>query len=205
MTNKKMIDAFKQNITVDKFFRDGSYFEIQRQSDYNSYPEFLKYFRDIKTITRHNLIIGINFTYGWMPTIFDFRSDEFDAALDILNRAKDGNRPTTDGLILLKGLLNNSLVGTTKLLHFINPDNFPIWDSRVYRYLTGNEPHEYRIGNCKAYLDYLEFCEYFTNQKEFKSLQIGMENQIIGVNSLREIGVQNIHFYCHLSPSEKIK
>jgi len=173
-----MIDTFKKNITIDKFFQDGSNFVIQRQSDYISYPEFLKYFSDLKTITRHNLIIGINFTYGWMPTIFDFRSDKFDKALDILNEAKNGNTPTTDGLILLKGLLNNSLVGTTKLLHFINPDNFSIWDSRVYRYLTGKEPHDNRIGNCNAYLDYLKFCEHLAKQKEFKALQKKIEMQI---------------------------
>jgi len=173
-----MIDTFKKIITIDKFFQDGSNFVIQRQSDYISYPEFLKYFSDLKTITRHNLIIGINFTYGWMPTIFDFRSDKFDKALDILNEAKNGNTPTTDGLILLKGLLNNSLVGTTKLLHFINPDNFSIWDSRVYRYLTGKEPHDNRIGNCNAYLDYLKFCEHLAKQKEFKALQKKIEMQI---------------------------
>lgn len=173
-----MIEIFKQNISLDKFFYDGSKFEIQRQSDYISYPEFLKYFSELKTITRHNLIIGINFTYGWMPTIFDFRSDKFDEAIYILNDAKQGDRPTTDGLLLLKGLLNNSLVGITKLLHFINPYNFPIWDSRVYRYLTGKEPHEYRIGNCNAYLDYIEFCEYLTKQKGFKSLHERMEKQI---------------------------
>ena len=75
-----MIDTFKQNIPLDKFFRDGTNFVIKRQSDYLSYPDFLKYFSDLKTITRHNLTIGINFTYGWMPTIFDFRSDNFDSA-----------------------------------------------------------------------------------------------------------------------------
>lgn len=173
-----MIDIFKQNITLDKFFQDGSNFEIQRQSDYISYLEFLKYFSDLKTITRHNLIIGINFTYGWMPTIFDFRSDNFDEALEVLNKAKKGEKPKIDELNLLKGLLNNSLVGTTKLLHFIKPDNFAIWDSRVYRYLTGKEPYDHRIGNCNAYLDYLEFCEYLTKQKEFKSVQERVEKQI---------------------------
>ncbi len=173
-----MIDTFKQNITVDKFFRDGNGFEIQRRSDYISYPEFLRYFSDLETITRHNLIVGINFTYGWMPTIFDFRSDRFDEALEILNRAKKGNKLTIDELDLLKGLLNNSLVGTTKLLHFIKPDKFAIWDSRVYRYLTGKEPYEKRIGDSKAYLAYLEFCAYLTTQKEFKSMQEIVEKQV---------------------------
>ena len=178
ISNKKMIDTFKQNITVDKFFRDGNGFEIQRQSDYLSYPEFLRYFSDLKTITRHNLIIGINFTYGWMPTIFDFRSDRFDEALDVLNSAKKGSKLTIDELNLLKGLLNNSLVGTTKLLHFINPDKFAIWDSRVYRYLTGMEPYYNRIGEGKAYLAYLEFCVYLTTQKEFKSMHERVEKQV---------------------------
>jgi hypothetical protein len=173
-----MIDTFKQNITVDKFFRDGNGFEIQRRSDHISYPEFLRYFSDLETITQHNLVVGINFTYGWMPTIFDFRSDRFDEALDILNSAKKGNKPTIDELNLLKGLLNNSLVGTTKLLHFINPDKFAIWDSRVYRYLTGKEPYEKRIGDSEAYLAYLEFCAYLTTQKEFKSMQEIVENQV---------------------------
>lgn len=173
-----MLDTFKQNIPLDKFFRDGYSFEIQRKSDYLSYPEFLKYFNDLKTITRHNLTIGINFTYGWMPTIFDFRSDNFDEAINILNKAKTGSKPTVDNLTLLKGLLNNSLVGTTKLLHFINPNNFAIWDSRVYRYLTNQEPYDTRIGNCNTYIDYLAFCDYLTKQSEFESLQKIIESKI---------------------------
>lgn len=173
-----MIDTFKQNIPLDKFFRDGNNFEIKRQSDYISYPEFLKYFNDLKTITRHNLTIGINFTYGWMPTIFDFRSDNFEEALQILNEAKRGSKLTVANLDLLKGLLNNSLVGTTKLLHFIKPDNFAIWDSRVYRYLTNKEPHHNSISNSKTYLDYLSFCDYLTKQKEFNSLQKSIEDQV---------------------------
>jgi len=174
-----MTNTFKQNISLDKFFKDGDSFELQNQSYTISYPEFLKYFRDIKTITRHNLIIGINFTYGWMPTIFDFRSEEFDRALNILNRAKKGEIPTIIELNLLKNLLNNSLVGTSKLLHFINPNIFAIWDSRVYRYLTGDEPYNHKIGNCDKYLDYLEFCEYLIKQNKFKEVQKRIE-MIIG-------------------------
>lgn len=113
-----------------------------------------------------------------MPTIFDFRSDNFEEALQILNEAKKGSQLTVDNLVLLKGLLNNSLVGTSKLLHFINPENFAIWDSRVYRYLTNKEPHDNRIGNCKTYLDYLAFCDCLTKQKEFISMQRSVEKQI---------------------------
>jgi hypothetical protein len=173
-----MIETFKHNISNGKFFDDGANFKIERLSDYISYLEFLNYFSDIKTITRHNLIIGINFTYGWMPTIFKFCSDNFDEALNIFNKAKIGHKLSLDNLILLKGLFNNSLVGTTKLLHFINPDNFAIWDSRVYRYLTNKEPHDNRIGDCNTYFDYLAFCDYLTRQQGFDSLKISIENKV---------------------------
>lgn len=75
-----MLESFKQNIPFSKFFGDGNNFEINRKTDYISYPEFLIYFKDLKIITQHNLTIGINFTYGWMPTIFDFPSDNFEEA-----------------------------------------------------------------------------------------------------------------------------
>lgn len=173
-----MINTFKQNIHVEKFLEDAARFEIKEKSDYLSYREFIKYFSDIQTITQHNLTIGINFTYGWMPTIFNFRSANFNEALEILNQAKGKKALTTQNLELLKSLFNNSLVGTTKLLHFINPNQFAIWDSRVYYYLTGNKAHQYRIGNCTAYLDYLEFCEYLTQQTAFKQVQEIVENQV---------------------------
>ena len=173
-----MIYIFKRKITTDKFFQDGTDFKISKHTYYISYPDFLKYFNDLKTINRHNLVISINFTYGWMPTIFNFCSDDFDAAIKILNRAKLGKTPTVNELQLLKEHFNNSLVGTSKLLHFINPNIFAILDGRVYRYLTGNEPYSNRIGNCSGYLNYLELCDYLTKQKGYKALHKSIEKKV---------------------------
>lgn len=141
-----------------------------------AYPEFIRYFEGIDTINQHHLTIGIHFTYGWMPTIFQFQSNAFDEAIDILNRAKKGEIPKVDELQTLKGLLNNSMVGTSKLLHFINPNKFAIWDSRVFRYLTGMEPHQNRIGNCKSYLEYLTLCQDLIAQDGFSTLRERMKN-----------------------------
>ena len=157
-----MIDTFKQHVTTDKFLNDGRSFKLGNKSDYISYFEFVKYFSDLPIISKHNLIIGINFSYGWMPRCFYFRTGNFVDALAILNRTKQGTIPTAAELTLLKELFNNSLVGTSKLLHFINPNDFAIWDSRVYRYLTGTGPSNNEIGNCEAFLDYLKFCNFLT-------------------------------------------
>lgn len=173
MTNKeKMIDSFKRNIPIEKILKDerNIFISDENRSDFTSYQEFIKYFSDLKKITRHNVIIGINFTYGWMPTIFDFRSKNIDLATDILNKAKQGIVPNETELDILKKCFNNSLVGTSKLLHFINPEIFAIWDSRVFRYLTNSEPYSYRLDNYKSYLDYLKFCKYLTEKVEYHKI-----------------------------------
>lgn len=173
-----MLDKFKRHVSINKFLQDCDNFIADKQTYYKSYPEFLQYFNTITSITKHNLVISINFVYGWMPTIFDFRSDDFDEAVRILNNAKKGVIPTVEQLETLKGLFNNSLVGTAKLLHFINPEKFAIWDSRVYRYLTGEEAYNHRIGNCEAYLTFLTFCDILIQRKEYDKAHISICNKI---------------------------
>lgn len=163
-----MIEIYKKHVTLERFLHDGNSFQRINRSDYLSYREFIEYFRSINIITKHNLIIGINFTYGWMPIIFEFCSSKFDESLEILNNAKKGTIPKIKELKILRGLFNNSLVGSSKLLHFINPEIFAIWDSRVYRYLTGNESYDYRINDYEAYLSYLAFCNCLTNLPEYE-------------------------------------
>ncbi len=174
-----MIEIYRRNVPLERFLQDGISFKIINRSDYISYQEFIMYFNRIKTITKHDLIIGINFTYGWMPTIFEFQSDQFEESIEILNRARKGVVPKVEELIILKGLFNNSLVGSSKLLHFINPEIFAIWDSRVYLYLTGNPPYDYRINKFEDYLSYLNFCDYLTNIPEYEMIHNNVIN-IIG-------------------------
>lgn len=158
-------------IRIENLIVEAGNFKIENKSDLISYPEFIEYFKSINEINRHNLIIGINFTYGWMPTIFDFRTTEIekniDLAIEILNKAKSGKDLETKDYELLKSLLNNSLVGSTKLLHFINPEKYAIWDSRVFRFLHNQEPHDYRIGNIKNYIDYQKLLQNLTNEERF--------------------------------------
>lgn len=156
--------------TEKQFIHDCLKFILDEIHEDIIYPEFIKYFKGIREISFHHLVIGINFTYGWMPTVFDFRSEKYSEAVKILNIAKNGVDLTERELAILRNLFNNSLVGTTKLLHFINPKKFAIWDSRVYRYFYGEEPHQYRIGDCKRYLTYLNFCNSLTINVDFDKI-----------------------------------
>lgn len=166
----KTSNAFKIVVSVEKFESDAAQFTGVRKSDFLSYKEFINYFKEIQVIRFSNLCIAINFTYGWMPTIFEFTSDKFDESLVILNKVKRGDPVSATDILVLKSVLNNSLVGTTKLLHFIRPDEYPIWDSRVYRYLTGMEPYDYRISNIESYLVYKRWVEQIVLSPLFKQI-----------------------------------
>jgi hypothetical protein len=172
------ISPFNIQVEPSKVIADGMQISFYRRSDLKSYLEFIQYFKRIDSISEHNLIIGINFVYGWMPTIFEFTSDEIPAALELLNSAKSSNRLSDKELLLLKSLFNNSLVGTSKLLHFVNPQLYAIWDSRVYRYITGKEPYQNRIGNPMSYLTYLDWIETVVSHHEFNSLKSHLESEV---------------------------
>lgn len=131
-------------------------FSISENNSYSiTYREFLKYFENINKIDKHNLIISSHFVYGWMPTIINLKTDNLDRVLKLLNEVKNGHIVNVDEIEILKNCINNSLVGLSKLLHFINPQNYAIWDSRIFRFLT-EKKSQYGIGNPKMYLQYLE-------------------------------------------------
>jgi hypothetical protein len=165
------------NLTPERFLYDAKSIKFSDSTYYVSYPEFIQYFQNVLELNRHNLIIGINFTYGWMPTILNLKSLEFEKPLEILNNAKKGIIPTVKELSILKGTFNNSLVGSSKLLHFINPEKFAILDSRVWYYLNGgNILDNEKI--CPAYLEYLSYCEFLSNHHDYNSIHESIEQKL---------------------------
>ncbi len=86
-------------------------------------------------------VVGVHIAYGWMPTIarpatmLTILRTRREELLEILNAARSSTSPslTSQDAALLKTFANNSSVGASKLLHFLNPSVYPIWDSRVAR------------------------------------------------------------------------
>jgi hypothetical protein len=158
---------------IDRIIHDEARLQIDRNSSYlRSYPEFLRYFRDLPLIDEHHLIIAANFTYGWMPTILHFKSDQFAEAVAILNRAKTGELLTDAGLFCLIALINNSMVGVSKLLHFINPERYAIWDRRVAAYVRSSP------GWTGGYLSYLEMCRSTIAHTEFPPMHHSVNTKV---------------------------
>lgn len=153
-------------------FKDAKKFIRTENDSYTqTYTELIKYFDKIKAgeINEHNLVIASHFVYGWMPTIIYLDLDQKDEVLFLLNAAKSGHILTVNELELLKKSINNSLVGLSKLLHFINPKDYAIWDSRIFRYLT-EKKSSYGIDKPQLYLDYLNGLKNIAENKDYGSL-----------------------------------
>jgi hypothetical protein len=64
-----------------------------------------------------------------MPTILrvDKKNTDPQEVVRILQAVKDGNAdPSTDDLTTPKQYMNNSMVGASKILHFVAPKQYPI-------------------------------------------------------------------------------
>lgn len=158
----------------------------KEQSYLLSYREFINYFARLEIIERHNFIIATHFIYGWMPTILQLESISEEISLEALyphllkalNKAKNDIEITDTELDLLVRVVNNSLVGVSKLLHFVNPESYAIWDSRVYKYIYGKKPHNYQISDTEKYKCYLKNCSEISKHDEFSDLHKGINEKI---------------------------
>lgn len=104
-----------------------------------------------------------------MPTILkNLNLSKIGEVTTILNNVKQHINISDDDFLVLKEFSNNSLVGASKLLHFINPEDYAIWDSRVFKFLNNNEAaHKYKLEKVHVYREYLS---YLSNLKASGSL-----------------------------------
>lgn len=108
---------------------------------------------------RMGVLAAANACYGWMPTILDVVNldgiTEHRRELERLRASTSAGAAMAEvaswGDALRTELfksVNNSLVGSSKFMHFLNPGAIPIWDSRVASTFGG------RVGSWPDYLTY---------------------------------------------------
>lgn len=183
------LDEIKKQEFIDKIFTIAKNYRIE-QNEYfykNSYPYFIDYFKNIDKIKIEHFVIGLSFTYSWMPTIpkkSNFSNN--DEVLEILNKAKLSKSLLSEyELGKLQIACNNSLIGVSKLLHFINPYKYAIWDRKVTRFLNnGNTFYKY---NAQQYLAYLKFLDELKDEILFKKIFETMKQEVGDVSEYRAL------------------
>lgn len=141
-----------------------------------NYQYLVSHFLPTKKLTKSDVIVGAYLVYGWMPTMLKTADFKGDSLIDLLNEIRDQGTITAKELQDLKPLTNNSIVGLSKLLHLLNPDKFPIWDSRIYKTLYNKNPYGYRVNVPKAYIEYLRIAEEGIIHPEFPQAHCHINN-----------------------------
>lgn len=137
-----------------------------------SYQHLLSYFAK-DSFDAADVVRGAHMAYGWMPTILELYPGApnlgLDQAADLLTQARRSGTLSNKELTALACLVNNSLVGVSKLLHFAAPTHFAIWDSRVYAFVFEEKPHNYRLNQVEKYRHYLNRLAELQSHPRFDS------------------------------------
>lgn len=153
---KRVLKAPKKK----QFIRDMCSIEVCRTDPLiRVYPYLLDFFRRRHPLERSDFVVAANMAYGWMPKMLTLKGtdEDWDIALDVLNRARSQRIIEQNDLRILRSCINESLVGASKILHFMNPQHHAIWDSKVYIYLTYKKP---TYGNYGTINNLDLFCQY---------------------------------------------
>lgn len=165
-----------ENLTLERLFEDAMYLNLDKSNSYiQSYPVFLNFFKGIENIEKEHLVISAHFVYGWMPTIIHLELEDLKKILEILNKVKCGEYVDKNEIEILKTSINNSMVGLSKLLHFINPEDYAIWDSRIFRYIT-KKKSTYGIDRPDYYLAYLDKLRSISSLESYQELHSLISN-----------------------------
>ncbi len=127
------------------------------------YFELLSSIQALLPLDRSKLVLVAHAVFGWMPTQLRVGTDRLDDALKILT-------PNSSGIISLTAeqidvlaetfqtANGRSVVAASKILHFIAPDQYPIWD-RFVANRWGLEPNG--ASAAKNYLGLVNACRRF--------------------------------------------
>ncbi len=128
------------------------------------YPELLQAIQSLLPLDSQKLLLTAHAVFGWMPTQLRVDMSQLGDALIILNgvlQTGEKNLPVNYLIHLattFKTTGGNSVVAASKILHFLAPDRFPIWDSKVAK-TWGVPPSGPRAA--ANYSNFIQACQTF--------------------------------------------
>lgn len=149
---------------------------------FDSYFEFLDFFHNIGVFDYHFFTIGAYLIYGWMPTIPNISITQ--EAINTLNKAKQEEPLNYSDYFYLVKSVNNSIVGASKILHFVNPKEYPIFDSRIKSFFEKNfliediykKTYNDKKKEINQYLIYKTLCEEIIEMDPFQKIFNAVSN-----------------------------
>ena len=136
-----------------------------------SYPILLEAAQNLMSSMGANAVVPIaHIAYGWMPTILKRYNPDQKELIRVFEAKEVGSFCEAKACVtgFNTSPINNSIVGLSKVLHFINPHYFPIWDSRVAKHFGIKNQS---VNSMKKYHDYLDIINVLNKYDSTEMLQ----------------------------------
>ncbi|MBI5293180.1 MAG: hypothetical protein HY872_14995 [Chloroflexi bacterium] len=106
--------------------------------------------------------------YGWMPRIVRLDSNFIEDALAASIAAQTAT-PETLAAVPFSAIASclHSVVGASKVLHFINPAVFPIWDRGIEQFRLHGELTDAHMNDVANYLEYAGEVHHIRHEAAF--------------------------------------
>lgn len=110
-----------------------------------TYSYFIDYFSQINKISQNDFLYAVHVAYSWMPKMIELTIKDLNQINKILSDVEylrgisnhsqlhSSRNEICQKLSSISGIINNSMVGISKVLHFFAPNNIPIIDSNVFQ------------------------------------------------------------------------
>ncbi len=123
-----------------------------------TYPSILKFGKALGTITANHFNQLVVMAYGWMPRIVRINQRHVPKAIAALTTAASAKVIEDLSVGQLRDIecCVNSVVGASKVLHFVNDDVFPIWDSNVESFRLKRPASTYHMRSATNYFCYAD-------------------------------------------------
>lgn len=171
--SNETLENIIDNYEIESIIEKAKTINFNGQNSYlKTYPYFINFFKEIDNLEVRDVVIGISFTYSWMPKILTLHEGDLEEIRDILNQIKNNSASIKESdLAKLKSMFNHSLVGTSKLLHFINPNEYAIWDSNIYKFFKNTEyANQVKLHSETIYIKYIELLKRLIKHKAFQEI-----------------------------------
>lgn len=150
----------------------------ENEQQLTSYEDMLKFAqRNFVDNFDKTAVVGLaHMAYGWMPTMI--------RRTKLSENFKEWKKNIENGC-LGKGFLekvmeltNDSIVGASKLLHFLNPHDYPIYDSKVYGAVIKNGKHNLSK-DVDNYISYVKILQALAKNPKNQSVILNIQNILI--------------------------
>lgn len=93
--------------------------------------------------------------YGWMPRVARLDPKHYsEASVSLVKAAEDESNGVDQTVVSNIAECLHSVVGASKVLHFVRPDVYPIWDSKVAKVWNGRDLSQSEMSNPAKYVEY---------------------------------------------------